>query len=186
MSSKIRHQYMTKRLLAIHIIFKHISNYCLHAHQILHAKRFKLVDEIGPLVTWLHNGTWLDEMFLWRAHIRSPNDMTTHVWSEVRDAAEKTSRSLGIPSANSTSSLSYKNIFFTNTNDQFISLRDDESLHSEGSTNNCASHSSLSVFDPDIPSIDKLHIKTKGSASSISDQLSGDISDSGDEASIFT
>lgn len=166
---------------------KFLLNHCLHVCQVLHARRFKLVDEIGPLVTWLHDGTWLDEVFLWRPHIRSSSEKTAHMWSDVRNAAVRASLPKGIFSADHTSSVSYKNILLTNINSQIVPLKDDESIHSEDSTaTECASHLSVSVFDPDIPSIGNLHTEVKGSKLSVSDQLSNDISDSGDEEGIFT
>ncbi|XP_050726447.1 uncharacterized protein LOC127003584 isoform X1 [Eriocheir sinensis] len=156
--------------------------------EILHVSRFKLVDEIAPLVTWLHTGTWLDEMFLWRPHIRSSNENTAHTWSEVRNAALRTSPPLRIPSGNHTCSLPGKDTFFTNTNGQDIPLKDDVSVHSEedSGASKCGSHVTVSVFDPDIPSVDKLHTEGKGSAASMNDDLSEDLSDSGDEEGIFT
>lgn len=150
--------------------------------------RFKLADEIGPLVTWLHSGTWLDEIFLWRPHIRSSNDKTAHTWSEVRNAALRTSPPLGIQSANHTCSLSDKDIFLTNIYGQDIPLKDDVSVHSEDNSDasKSGSHVTVSVFDPDIPSIDELHTDGKGSAASMNDDLSEHLSDSGDEEGIFT
>lgn len=166
--------------------FPYANFYDLHTHQILHASRFKLVDEIGPLVTWLHNGTRLDEVFLWRPHIRSSDEKTVHTWSEVRNAAMRASPPTGLLSENHTCSIPYKNIFFTDINDEASTLKDNESIQSEDSTaSECASHFGASVFDPDIPSINELHTKVKGSTSCMSDQLSA-VSDSGDEDGIFT
>lgn len=167
--------------------FPYANFYHLHAHQILHASRFKLVDEIGPLVTWLHNGTWLDEVFLWRPHIRSSDEKTAHTWSEVRNAAMRVSLPTGLLSENHTCSIPYKNIFFTDVSDEAITLKDNESIQSENSTvSEYASHFGASAFDPDIPSINELHTKVKGSTSCMNDQLLDDISDSGDEDGIFT
>lgn len=140
------------------------------------------MDEIGPLVTWLHNGTWLDEVFLWRPHIRSSKEEAAHLWPEVKNAAMRTSYPTGLLTANQTSSVFHKNIFLTNTSDEGTALRDNESIHSEDSTaTEHTSHSSGSVFDPDIPSFDRLHSKEKGSTSSMDDQFS----DSGGDG-IFT
>lgn len=176
-------------MLATYIIstFPYANFSHLHAHQILHANRFKLVDEIGPLVTWLHNGTWLDEVFLWRPHIRSSDEKTVHTWSEVRNAAMRTSQPTRLLSETHTRSIPYKNISFMDVNDEAITLKDNESIHSEDTTaSECTSHFGASVFDPDIPSIDELHTKVKGTTSCMSDQLSDDISDSGDGDGIFT
>lgn len=140
------------------------------------------MDEIGPLVTWLHNGTLLDEVFLWRPHIRSTTNKTVLSWSEVRNAAIKAILPSEIPSANHTNSTNYKNIFTTN---QVDSLRDDESIHSQDSMiTKSASQLSVSVFDPDIPSIDKLTTKMNDNTSSTSDSMSDDVSECEDD--IFT
>lgn len=150
--------------------------------------RFKLVDQIAALVTWLHGGTWLDEVFLWQPKIRSSSqENVSYTLSEMRGAAFRTSLPTGRMSETHTGiSMMYGNILLTNIDDQTTALRDEISIHSEDSaTTDCNSEASGSVFDPDIPSFDRLQIE-EASKLPVSGQESDEISDSGDDDGIFT
>ena len=57
---------------------------------------FKLVDQIAALVTWLHGGTWLDELFLGGPKVRSSShEKDSYTWSEMRDGAFRASPPTG-------------------------------------------------------------------------------------------
>ncbi|KAG7167671.1 hypothetical protein Hamer_G019073 [Homarus americanus] len=56
-------------------------------HQIANVQRFRLMQDINSLVTWIHSGTWMDSKFLWGPQIRSPaQEKITYTFSDIKQA----------------------------------------------------------------------------------------------------
>lgn len=138
--------------------------------EILHVQHFKLVEQIAALVTWLHGGTWLDEMFLWQPVIRSAKEKVSYTWPKMRLTALRASATAVKTSEPHTClSIVYGNIYLSSAANQTAAERDTFSIHSEDSTiTEEDSEDTDSVFDPDIPSFKRLLREEEGSSSKVS------------------
>lgn len=157
--------------------------------EILHVQRFKLVDQIAALVTWLHSGTWLDKMFLWQPMIWSAKEKVSYTWPKIRLAALRASATaVKTLDPNMCISIKNENIYISSTADQTPALRENFSIHSEISTttDGDSEDSDSSVFDPGIPSLKKLLRGEKDSSKlSVNSEHSEKLSDCSDD-DIFT
>ncbi|XP_045136859.1 uncharacterized protein LOC123519531 isoform X2 [Portunus trituberculatus] len=154
--------------------------------EILHVQRFKLVDQVAALVTWLHGGTRLDEMFLWWPVIRLTKKVS-YTWPKMRLAALRASATaLKVSEPHTGLSVMYGNIYLLSPADQIPVPRDNLSKHSEDSiTTEGDSEDSDSVFDPDIPSFRRLLEVNNNSKLSVNSEHSEKLSDCSDD-DVFT
>lgn len=55
--------------------------------QIGSVQRFRVPSQLTSLVTWLHNGTFLDRLFLWRSHLQASAESVVQL-KELKSALE--------------------------------------------------------------------------------------------------
>ncbi|XP_071532045.1 uncharacterized protein [Panulirus ornatus] len=127
--------------------------------QIANVQRFKLMQDMDLLVTWIHSGTWLDCKFVWGPLIRSRvQSVTTYTLLDIDEAVVKASRVTGdyndMINGNSEKKNFVSDIMYMNK----IQPLKENSDNKDSSLTSFTTDSKEDVFDPDIPNVKELLI----------------------------
>lgn len=165
--------------------------------QVANVQRFKLMEDMDLLLTWIHCGTWLDRKFVWGPQIRSPvQSEITFTFSEIKEAVLKATEVTERCKDIMMSGNSKGKIFLSRTPVEGKKLVFDfmfvdkiqqvkQNLDNQNSSLTHFTYDSEDPFDPDVPNVEVLPVLGQETNETAYEDQSSDESSDEEDNSIF-